>query len=219
MNLDNKKFLDGEQVEYEYNGHWHGPYDFGYYNSDGNAVLYLPGERNMQDSFVVGINYVRRVNKQPMYYIQNGYVGNAVLWWANGGAGYTTEIAKAGCYTEEDARRITGQRSEDHAWPCDYIHNCDEARKIIIDSQYLDYKYRMDSGKYSKYTIFVENDESTYPPDALEVLVSDGKHHAVACYFRSFSLSTTVFSGAWMKQSNDDADIFDDFEVKMWRRI
>ena len=36
-----------------------------------------------------------------MYYIQNGYVGNAILWWAENSRGYTTDFTKAGKYTKE----------------------------------------------------------------------------------------------------------------------
>lgn len=72
------------------------------------------------------------------YYIQNGYVGNAVSWWGINSQGYTTDITKAGRYTEEEMKRIVNTRPEDVAWPCDYIDNCEKARKLIIDSQYLD---------------------------------------------------------------------------------
>ena len=36
-----------------------GPYDFGYYSATmGKVVLYEEGERSMQDSFVVSVDYV-----------------------------------------------------------------------------------------------------------------------------------------------------------------
>jgi len=34
--------------------------------------------------------------KEKLYYIQNVYVGNAILWWAIDSKGYTTDIGKAG---------------------------------------------------------------------------------------------------------------------------
>jgi hypothetical protein len=42
--------------------------------------------------------------KQELYYIQNGYVGNAILWWGVDSKGYTTDITKAGKYTKEEAK-------------------------------------------------------------------------------------------------------------------
>lgn len=75
-------------------------------------------------------------SEQELYYIQNGYVGNAVAWWAKESKGYTTDINNAGKYTREEAEGII-QRPQDIAWRCDYIDNNHQARKVIIDSQYL----------------------------------------------------------------------------------
>ena len=77
-----------------------------------------------------------------MYYIQNGYVGNAILWWAENSRGYTTDFTKAGKYTKEEAKIII-QRPCDVAWECSHIDNCKEAQKLTIDGQYLNYKKRM----------------------------------------------------------------------------
>lgn len=76
---------------------------------------------------------------ERLYYIQNGYVGNAVLWWAVDSRGYTTEIDKAGKYTHEEVKRII-QRPEDSAWLCSYIDKNIAARKTVIDMQYLSSK-------------------------------------------------------------------------------
>jgi hypothetical protein len=80
--------------------------------------------------------------KEEMYYIQNGYVGNAIAWWAIDSKGYTTNISKAGKYTKEQAEKII-ERPQDVAWECSYIDNCKEAQKLIIDGQYLDGKYKI----------------------------------------------------------------------------
>jgi len=78
-----------------------------------------------------------------LFYIQNGFVfGKAVLWWARDGSGYSTDINKAGKYTLEQATRII-QRPEDSAWPCDYIDSNLDAKKTIVDGQYLDKKYQI----------------------------------------------------------------------------
>lgn len=75
--------------------------------------------------------------EEKLYYIQNGYVGNAILWWAIDSKGYTTEIEKAGKYTKQEAKEII-KRPQDIAWECKYIDNNLRARKLIIDAQYLD---------------------------------------------------------------------------------
>lgn len=80
--------------------------------------------------------------KEEMYYIQNGYVGNAIAWWAIDSKGYTTDITKAGKYTEEQMEKII-ERPQDIAWKCSYVDNCKEAQKLIIDGQYLDGKYKI----------------------------------------------------------------------------
>jgi hypothetical protein len=74
-----------------------------------------------------------------MYYIQSGYIGNACLWWAIDSKGYTTEIEKAGKFSKEEAKKIIN-RPQDKAWECSHIDNCLEARKTIIDCQYLNHK-------------------------------------------------------------------------------
>jgi nitrogen fixation-related uncharacterized protein len=76
---------------------------------------------------------------EKLYYIQNGYIGNAVLWWGIDSKGYTTDFEKAGKYTKEEAKRII-QRPEDRAWECNYVDKNIKARKLIIDGQYLDSK-------------------------------------------------------------------------------
>ncbi len=79
------------------------------------------------------------MKKEKLYYIQNGYVGNAILWWAIDSKGYTTEIEKAGKHTKEQAKQII-QRPEDRAWECNYVDKNLKAHKRIIDGQYLDIK-------------------------------------------------------------------------------
>ena len=85
----------------------------------------------------------KKINKeQEMYYIQNGYVGNAILWWGIDSKGYTTDITKAGKFTHEEMSKIIGQRN-DVAYPCKYIDDNKEAHKMVIDSQYLESKYQI----------------------------------------------------------------------------
>lgn len=79
--------------------------------------------------------------KERLYYIANGYVGNAILWWGIDRKGYTTDITKAGKYTAAEAKEIC-KRPEDVAWPCSYILANSAALKVIVDMQYLERKYR-----------------------------------------------------------------------------
>ena len=86
------------------------------------------------------------MSTEKKYYIQNGWVGNAILWWAKDSKGYTTEIDKAGIFNKEEAKLII-KRPEDKAWECSHVDNCKEARKTIIDCQYLKTKYRLVGSK------------------------------------------------------------------------
>ena len=79
------------------------------------------------------------LKKEKQYYIQNGYVGNAILWWGIDGKGYTTEINKAGRFDYEAAKNII-QRPQDTAWECNHVDKCLSAHKTIIDGQYLNSK-------------------------------------------------------------------------------
>ena len=79
---------------------------------------------------------------QELYYIQNGYVGNAILWWGIDSKGYTTDITKAGKYTKEEAKKII-QRPQGVAWLCKHVDNNEAAKKLIIDGQYLKRRYRL----------------------------------------------------------------------------
>lgn len=44
------------------------------------------------------------------YFIQHrGYVGNCLLWWGPDRCGYTCDLNKAGRYTVEEVKQITGR--------------------------------------------------------------------------------------------------------------
>ena len=78
-----------------------------------------------------------------MYYVRNeGYLGNALIWWGEKGNGYTCDIRKAGKFTEEQAIKIC-QRPEDSYYKCDYIDGLSEAKKLIIDSQFVDSREKL----------------------------------------------------------------------------
>jgi hypothetical protein len=91
-----------------------------------------------EEALVIVQGYLKHLEEKPMlYYIKNGFVGNAISWWAVDGKGYTTDITKAGKYSEDEARSIC-RRPEDTAWPVGYVDGNEKAHKMIIDGQYLD---------------------------------------------------------------------------------
>lgn len=85
-------------------------------------------------------SYNTTMAKEKLYYIQNGYVGNAMCWWAKDSRGYTCDINKAGRYTHEEAKQII-KRPEDIAWLCSHVDNNSLAHKMTIDAQYLNHRY------------------------------------------------------------------------------
>ena len=81
-----------------------------------------------------------KTETEKLYYIHNGFVGNAMCWWGKDSKGYTCDINKAGKYTKEEAKRII-KRPEDQAWLCSYVDKNEKAHKMTIDNQYLNYRY------------------------------------------------------------------------------
>lgn len=70
------------------------------------------------------------------YYLQDSrsYIGNDVLWWSQGGKGYTTDLSKAHIYSEDEAQRMHVIRSSDIPWPKSYI---DAKTRPAVDFQYI----------------------------------------------------------------------------------
>ena len=71
------------------------------------------------------------------YYLQNkhrGYLGNAPVWWAKGGQGYTAYLERAERMTKEDADLILkdSERGKFAAYECDLI---DRRAHLVFDSQ------------------------------------------------------------------------------------
>ena len=64
-------------------------------------------------------------NYVDAYYIQDGrsMVGNSMLWWAQDGAGYTCDVAKAHVFTLEEALSVVRGSFEKPwtIWPAQYI--------------------------------------------------------------------------------------------------
>lgn len=72
-----------------------------------------------------------------LYYLQDSrsYLGNDMLWWAQDGLGYTTDLSKAQVYTEEEAQRKHNSRESDIPWPKSYI---DLRTRPAVDMQYCE---------------------------------------------------------------------------------
>ncbi len=70
------------------------------------------------------------------YYIQDKrqYVGNDMLFWTQSKGGYTTDLDKAGLFTEAEAREICRHRKSDIAWPENHLK---EVCKKVVDMQYV----------------------------------------------------------------------------------
>jgi hypothetical protein len=80
---------------------------------------------------------------EKMYYVRNeGYLGNALIWWKKGSNGYTCDIRDAEKFTKEEAEK-TCKRPQDTAYECDYIDNLLIAQKLIVDCQYVDKKMQL----------------------------------------------------------------------------
>jgi hypothetical protein len=74
------------------------------------------------------------------FYVQDrrNYVGNAVLWWAKDGKGYTTDLTKAHKYTKDEIiSDFTDSRETDIIWIGSHV---EKAIRSYVDAQYLDYK-------------------------------------------------------------------------------
>lgn len=82
------------------------------------------------------------VNKFPddaMFFIQNGFVGNSVLWWALNSNGYTTDITRAQKYTKKEVlERFVCGREEDRIWEANHVL---QNIRQHVDGQYLDREF------------------------------------------------------------------------------
>lgn len=85
-----------------------------------------------------GVSYNLLKQNQEFYYLHNGqYVGNAMLWWRQNGAGYTTNIDEAHKFTREEAYNYHRARKTDVPWNADHV---DAKALKVADRQYLDTK-------------------------------------------------------------------------------
>ena len=84
---------------------------------------------------------------EEMYYIQNGFSGNALVWWAKDSKGYTSNLNEAGEYTKEFAfNQVSCGRSGEYAWLCSYVDGI-QNKPICIFGSTLDISERSDYKK------------------------------------------------------------------------
>lgn len=82
-----------------------------------------------------------------MYYIQNGFSGNAIVWWRKDSKGYTSDLNEAGKYTKEFAfNQVNIGRAGEYAWLCSYV-DAIQNKPICIFVGTLDYSERIDADK------------------------------------------------------------------------
>lgn len=81
-------------------------------------------------------NQVLKYPEETLFYVQNGFVGNAPLFWGLNSRGYTCNIANAQKYTRaEILERFVDGRDIDKIWPAYHI----ESNLIqVVNSQSID---------------------------------------------------------------------------------
>ena len=74
---------------------------------------------------------------EEQYYLQDARqsVGNAMLWWAKGSRGYTTDLTKAEVFSKTDAYLHHLDRETDIPWSRTYI---DSVAAPTVDMQNAD---------------------------------------------------------------------------------
>lgn len=94
----------------------------------------------MEKKYSLGHCVNFKINMEPKYYIQNtnaGYLGNALVFWAKGRHGYTSDLNNCEKFSEEEAKQIClGNPEKNKAFPVDYIDN-NEGIQRIVDCQYI----------------------------------------------------------------------------------
>lgn len=95
-----------------------------------------------------GLVLMEAPSKEELYYIQDSrsYVGNSMLFWRDGGSGYTTNLEEAGLYSKQHAFSQHRCRSSDLPWPESYIR---ARAKSHVDMQSIDVNHEFKKIKES----------------------------------------------------------------------
>lgn len=113
---------------YSYEGEY--DYENGGLNNEATHVLLYTDWGEIE---ACNVELVKAV--EPMYYIRNAraVVGNSILWWADGGHGYTCDLKKAWKVPESKARSICRDRpKEDFMVPA---KKAESSTQLHVDSQ------------------------------------------------------------------------------------
>jgi hypothetical protein len=85
----------------------------------------------------VDLKKAKPATENPEYLLWNGqYVGNSLLFWREGKAGYTTDISKAHRFTFEEASKI--QETSDRQSKLIPLDHCQEVATLQVHADHLD---------------------------------------------------------------------------------
>ena len=78
-----------------------------------------------------------------LYYLEDTRqrIGNCLVWWRQGGCGYTTDVSKAGVFEGDRAFAQHNARKTDRPWPKNYV---DGRARPRVDFQDVDHKAAME---------------------------------------------------------------------------
>lgn len=78
---------------------------------------------------------------EKLFYVQNGLVGNSMLWWKNNNCGYICDIKQAKVFTQKEIDEMYSIKDgTKKAWPKEYI---DVRISYHIDMQHCDHEEAM----------------------------------------------------------------------------
>lgn len=109
---------------------------------DKHCITWAELQQRMVDELEVALENKQEETEE--YYIQSGYVGNAILWWRKDSKGYTANFNEAGRYSKEEAMGIINNRpEEDCAWLCSHVDNNLDSHILTIENNNLDFNFRL----------------------------------------------------------------------------
>ena len=134
-----------EIYDFEIDGETHKYTDLKVRRAKGGDWVLYEGEKIRRNDLEYRTKEANRIDKRrksvesfsddSMFYIQNGYVGNAVLWWGLNSNGYVCDIHKAQAYTKQYVlKHFVNGREEDRIWESKHVLDC---IKEIVDGQFL----------------------------------------------------------------------------------
>lgn len=77
---------------------------------------------------------MKKINPSEKYYLQNGIVGNCVMWWRIGSAGYTSDLLEAQIFKGQELIDRGIRKGQDIPWLVDDIR---KITRVTVDCQNL----------------------------------------------------------------------------------